>query len=79
MRRRVFANVSEQLVVVVLPGRRIHGESPIEGIGRLGRVPGVDDQGAVKRVSGTGKFGEDENSVALLLAGDVLVGDLCGG
>ena len=121
MRRRVLRHVPEQLAVRLLALVGAHRERLVDRLARLGRVPRVDDEGAVERVgceggrgasgqlecalslystctlrggargeccvvvcererergrTGTGKLGQDEDAVALLLARNVLVGDL---
>lgn len=76
MTRGISRDVRKQLVVVLLARHGSHRDCGVNGIRRLGRVPGVDDEGAVEGVSGAGELGEDEDSMSLLLAGDVLVRDL---
>lgn len=105
MRSSVGRNVSEEFEVSFFLLFRVHRQGFVDRFSRFGRVPRVDDQGSVQRVSCSvrgnavsaringrekagrgkrgeeertcsGKFGKDENSVSLLLACNVLVGDL---
>lgn len=47
----------------------------MDGISQLLGVPGIDDDAAVQALCGTGELGKDHHTVALFLAGDVLVRD----
>lgn len=74
--RSIPRDVRKQLLVVLLARCGTHRDGGVDRVRRLGRVPGVDDEGPVERVRGASEFGEDEDSMALFLAGDVLVRDL---
>lgn len=66
----------KQLAIILRPRLRIHRHRLMYRIRDLLRVPRIDDDGAVKRLSGAGELGEDHDAVAGLLAGYVFVGDL---
>ena len=53
------------------------GDGLVDGIGNLLRVPWVHHNRAVQALRGPGEFGKDHDTLAGLLAGDVLVGNLC--
>lgn len=52
-----------------------HGDGFLVGTGQLFRVPGVHDDTTIQTLGSTSEFGEDENAMSLLLAGNVLVCD----
>lgn len=66
----------KQLAIILRPRLRIHRHRLMYRIGYLLRVPRIDDNGAIERLSGAGELGEDHDAVAGLLAGYVFVGDL---
>lgn len=76
MRGSEFADVAEQFAVIVRTSGWIHGQSMVDRVGSLCRVPRVDDQRAVQGMGRTGKFGQNQNAMTVLLAGNVLVCDL---
>lgn len=71
----VLVDVFGELVVVDASLLVSHGDGVVNGIGQFFRVPGVDDDAAVKTLSCTGKFRQDHGTVALLLSCNVLVRD----
>ena len=66
----------EQLLMVLFPGLGVHDHSLMDGIRDLLRVPRVDHDTSVQTLGGTGELRQDHHSLSLLLASNILVGDL---
>lgn len=77
MRRRELLDVSQQFPVIAFLLRITHRHRLVDRIRHLLRIPRIDDERSVERMSGASKLGKDEYSMSVALTCDVLVGNLC--
>jgi hypothetical protein len=70
----VLGHVSVQLGEIESSLLVTHGHGFLIGACKFFRVPRIDNDAAVQTLGCTGELGKDQDSVALLLCGDVFVG-----